>query len=129
MSRALDDLAPVFRLPVFEFLARTVEGGIPLLIVGTGRTQAEQDAAVLRGVSWVAHSKHQDGLAIDVCPYSVWMATGPDKLNWDVSNPQWLKIGLIAEGLGLRWGGRWTHHPDLGHFEYVDPAEQPPSRT
>ena len=128
MSRALDDLAPVFRPIAFELLARCVEAGLAVEIIGTGRTQAEQDAAVTRGVSWVSHSKHQDGLAIDICPFQIWMEIGPDKLAWDAGDPQWAKIGAIGEALGLRWGGRWKI-PDLGHLEYVDHGEQPPSRA
>lgn len=128
MSRALDDLAPVFRPLAFELLARCVEAGIAVEIICTGRTQAEQDAAVASGHSWVLVSKHQSGLAIDICPFQIWMEVGPDKLAWNADDPQWAKIGAIGEALGLRWGGRWKQR-DLGHLEYVDPAEQPPSRA
>ena len=128
MSRALNDLQPVFRVPVFEFLARTIEAGIPIVIVGTGRTQAEQDDAVRRGVSWRAHSLHQDGLAIDIAPFLQWSEFGEDKLQWDGEDPQWLALGRLGEALGLRWGGRWVQR-DLGHFEYRDPNEQPPGRA
>jgi len=32
------------------------------------------------------------------------------------------KMGVIAESLGLRWGGRWTKLRDYGHVEYVEGA-------
>ena len=127
MSRALDDLAQVFRPLAFELLARCVEAGIAVEIICTGRTQVEQDAAVASGHSWVTRSKHQDGLAIDLCPFQVWLEVGVDKLQWDAGDPQWARIGAIGERLGLRWGGRWKQR-DLGHLEYVDPIEQPTSR-
>lgn len=130
MNTSIDSLDPVF-LPIAErLLARLVEARIPVLIVNTRRTPAEQAAAIAKGVSWVQHSKHEDGLAIDVVPYETYMAHGEDKLNWNTSDPIWLLIGAVGEKLGLRWGGRF--HPinsigigiDPGHFEYVPGPSQ-----
>jgi len=120
MSRRLDDLSPRFRPLAVELLARCVEQQIAIMIIDTLRTPAEHADNLARGVSWTTHSKHLDGDAIDVCPYSTWDAHGPDKLSWDAADPLWAKIGAIGEGLGLRWGGRWSK-PDLGHFEFVPP--------
>ena len=120
MSRALNDLSPRFRPLAVEFLARLTEAGIPVMIIDTLRTPAEHAANLRKGVSWIAHSKHLDGNAMDVCPYAVYQADGPDKLDWDAGSPLWPKIGMIAESCGLMWGGRWTHHPDLGHVELHD---------
>lgn len=121
MSRALDDLAPVFRPLAVELLARLAEAGILVMIIDTLRTDAEQADAIARGVSWVTHSKHQDGLAIDICPFDTWSLHGADKLRWDASDPVWERIGLIGEKLDLVWGGRWRQK-DLGHFELKTPA-------
>ena len=120
MSRALNDLSPRFKPLAMELLARCLEQNVPVAIVDTLRTPAEHQANLAKGVSWTTHSKHLDGDAIDICPYSVWQEHGPDKLNWDVAAPVWTKLGAIGEGLGLRWGGRWKVK-DMGHFEYVDP--------
>ena len=117
MSRALDDLDERFKPIVFEFLARTVERGIPVLIVNTRRTAAEQAIHVANGTSWVKYSKHQDGLAIDIVPYLIYQEYGEDKLQWRGDDPIWKKLGAIGERLGLRWGG---HFRDYGHFEYVE---------
>ena len=125
MSRSLNDLAPVFRPLAIELLARCVEAQIPVLIIDTLRTPAEHAENLRKGVSWTTRSKHLDGLAIDLCPYDVYQASGPDKLAWNADHPLWLRVGAIGEALGLRWGGRWTQK-DLGHFEYVErPAVQP----
>jgi peptidoglycan L-alanyl-D-glutamate endopeptidase CwlK len=120
MSRALNDLDPRFRPLAIEFIARCVEAGIAILIVDTLRTPAEHAVNVSTGRSWVARSKHLDGLAIDICPYAQWSLNGPDKLQWDGDDPVWERLGAIGESLGLRWGGRWQQR-DLGHFEYALP--------
>jgi hypothetical protein len=108
----------------FELLARCVEQGIAVCVVDTLRTPAEHAANLAKGVSWTTRSKHLVGDAIDICPYAVWSSTGPDKLSWDVSDPNWQRIGAIGEAIGLKWGGRWTVK-DLGHFEYMDTTNGP----
>lgn len=57
-------------------------------------------------------SKHQYGLAVDVVP----IVNG--KAVWD-NVVLWRKVGVIGERLGLRWGGRWKHPYDPGHFEWT----------
>lgn len=128
MSRRLDDLAPAFRRKVFELIARSAEAGVPLLIVDTLRTPAEQADNLARGVSWTLNSRHlaqaPDGLslAVDVVPYESFNLYGPDKLRWATDDPAWATVGAIGEALGLRWGGRWQRK-DMGHFE--EPATVP----
>jgi len=119
MSRALDDLSPRFKPLAMELLARCVEAHIPVLVVDTLRTPAEHAANLANGVSWTVRSKHLDGDAIDIVPYSVYDLHGPGKLQWDAGDPIWQKLGAIGERLGLRWGGRWKQK-DMGHFEYVE---------
>lgn len=123
MGRQLDELHPDFRPRAAEFLARLVEAQVPVLIVCTGRTASEQAAAVARGASKVARSRHQDGMAIDVVPFALYQLRGPDKLQWG-NDPAWKVIGQIAESLGLRWGGRFGESApgtgdgwDPGHVE------------
>lgn len=118
MDTSLDSLDPVFKPLAFALLARLVEARIPVVIVNTRRTTAEQQANLAKGVSWVAHSKHQDGLAIDLAPFAVYDEHGGNKLQWDERDPLWLRIGQIGESVNLRWGGRWQQK-DMGHFEYA----------
>ena len=128
MDRTLNSLDARFRPLAFELLARLTEAGIMVLVSNTRRTAEEQAAAVARGASRVQRSKHQDGLAIDVCPYETWALHGPDKLQWNISDPVWRRIGQIGEALGLRWGGRFRPLNaegmgwDPGHFELRVPA-------
>lgn len=122
MSRALDDLDPRFKPIIFELLARLTESSLLVLIVETRRTAAQQAINVATGHSWVTHSKHEDGLAIDLVPYALYtIAPGGDKLLWDATHPSWQTIGRIGKSLGLRWGGDWTQK-DMGHLEYVAPV-------
>jgi peptidoglycan L-alanyl-D-glutamate endopeptidase CwlK len=131
MSRLLNGLSPRFRPLAFELLARLTEAKIPVLITCTSRTAAEQAEAVATGHSAVAHSKHQDGDAIDIIPFSQFLLYGEDKLQWDAVDPVWMKIGQIGEALGLRWGGRFKPLNtvgvgwDPGHFEYPDKPPAP----
>lgn len=124
MARRLNELSPRFRPLAERLIALLVEAQIPCLIVCTGRTQAEQDAAFAAGTSKVRHSKHQDGDAIDLAPYDTYQLHGPDKLKWDTSDPIWGHIGTIGKDLDLRWGGDFTPLNaqgvgwDPGHFEY-----------
>lgn len=122
-DRSLAGLDPKFRPFAEKLLAKAVEAGLPVMIVCTSRTQAEQDEAKATGHSQVDHSKHQDGLAIDICPYDTWNLHGPDKLKWDTTDPVWWQLGKLGEDLGLRWGGRFGQSDpaklgwDPGHFE------------
>jgi len=120
MSRRLDDLSPRFRPLAVELLARLTEAGIPVLIIDTLRTPAEHAANLAKGVSWTTHSKHLDGDAIDICPFAIYDAHGPDKLLWDANDPIWQRIGAVGKTVsGIKWGGDWKTTPDLGHFEYA----------
>lgn len=123
MSRLLDDLDPAFKILAMELLARLVEAGIPVIVVDTLRTLEEQAAAVKVGFSSTMQGKHLPqppsgkSTAIDVAPLLVFQLHGPDKLQWDPTDPIWQKMGVIGESLGLRWGGRWKQPHDPGHFE------------
>lgn len=131
MSRALNDLDVRIRFKCFEHLARCTEAKRPVMIIDTIRTLEEQKINVANGVSWTMNSMHlpqpPDGLALayDICPYSIYQADGPDKLNWDDSHPDWQIIGKIGENLGLKWGlikivrGKKIRY-DLGHFQYME---------
>lgn len=125
MSRNLDDLDSRFRPLAEELLRECAKVGIHLLVVTTSRTLAEQTEAVKHGVSWTMKSKHLPqppegkSQAIDVVPHVLTTVKG-----WGPGDPLWARVGLIGQGLGLKWGV-WIGglHKDLGHFEYVPPKE------
>jgi hypothetical protein len=111
MSKRIEDLHPSFQRKALELIEECHLAGIRLTIIDTLRTEAEHQANLKKGVSWVKRSKHLDGLAIDVCPTVLLKEKG-----WAPASPLWQQLGEIGERLGLRWGGRWRVK-DLGQFE------------
>ena len=111
MDTSLTSLSDRFRPFAEAFLWKCQHLGIPIVVVCTRRTDAEQSDCLARGVSWTTHSKHLTGDAIDVATREL-MAMK----NWGPGDPEWTRIGEIGESLGLVWGGRF-HRPDWGHFE------------
>lgn len=120
VSTALDDLSPRMRPLADRFLAKLMEARIPVMIVTTLRTPEEQAEKVAKGLSWVTVSKHQSGDAIDVAPYAIYDLHGPDKAQWDETDPIWTRIGQIGQGCGLKWGViKGGVRVDVGHFEWI----------
>lgn len=100
MSRSLNDLDPRFKPLAVEFLRRAEMAGFNLRVIETRRTLAQHKANVKAGVSWARHSKHIEGLAIDVCPVILLK-----EKNWAPDSPLWPALGAIGEAVGLFWGG------------------------
>jgi hypothetical protein len=61
-------------------------------------------------VTWTLDSKHLRGLAVDLVPVR------GGKLWWAAPLEVWERMGVIGEGHGLKWGGRWKNK-DSPHFE------------
>jgi hypothetical protein len=116
-DRTLDHLSEEFKPKAFEILARFAEHGIAVCLVETLRSAEAHAEDIANGRSWVAHSKHQDGNAIDVAPFRQYLLHGSNKLQWDASDPVWEAIGAAGKRVeGVNWGGDWAKK-DLGHFE------------
>jgi hypothetical protein len=116
MIADLGSLHPYFRDKVIELVELCSKKGIELAVVETYRTHAKQNEYKAMGRKYTrsggGSSKHQYGLAVDVVPV---VNAVPQ---WD-NAVLWRKIGLMGERLGLRWGGRWRHPYDPGHFEWT----------
>jgi peptidoglycan L-alanyl-D-glutamate endopeptidase CwlK len=116
-SRKLDDLVQECRDKAILFLEKCKEANINVLIIGTLRTQAEQDALYAQGrttpgriVTWTKQSKHIEGKAFD----AVLLVNG--KIDWN--GKDYTQMGEIAESVGLTWGGRWPDRKtDTDHFQ------------
>jgi hypothetical protein len=111
MSRLLRDLDQAFYPRACELLAKAVEARLNIMIIETSRTMAQHEENVKNGFSWAAHSKHLDGLAIDVG--IIELLSLPNRAP---DHPLWNKLGAIGESVGCRWGGRWKQR-DCVHFE------------
>jgi hypothetical protein len=127
----IDLLIPEAR-PFFKsFLSALDKRGLRYSILQTMRTQLEQDAFYAHGreslevinklravarlspieeaeakkiITYVRHSKHQDGKAGDIVP----VLNG--KIPWDITEENadvWLTFGRLGQEAGLRWGGTW----------------------
>lgn len=100
--------------------------GSPLIVTAGVRSVAEQQALYAQGRTTAGpivteddgivhksnHQPHDDGFghAVD-CAFLV-----DGQPSWDAHLP-WMLYGMIAERLGLHWGGRWTTPHDLPHVE------------
>ena len=115
MIADLSALHPFFRDKIIELIDICHSKGIELEIVETYRTVAKQNEYKRMGKIYTrstgGRSKHQYGLAIDVVPVVDSLAS------WE-NIALWKKVGAVGEKLGLRWGGRWRHPYDPGHFEW-----------
>lgn len=111
----LSALHPYFRDKVMELISICKSKGIELAVVETYRTVAKQNEYKHLGKIYTrssgGRSRHQYGLAVDVVPIIDSVAS------WH-NESVWRKVGAVGEKLGLRWGGRWRHPYDPGHFEW-----------
>jgi D-alanyl-D-alanine carboxypeptidase len=116
MIADLQSLHPFFRDKIIELVAQCKKKGIELAVVETYRTHAKQNEYKAMGKKYTrsggGSSKHQYGLAVDLVPVVDSVA------QWN-NAALWRKVGLTGERLGLRWGGRWRHPYDPGHFEWT----------
>lgn len=116
MIADLQSLHPYFRDKVIELIRICRSKGIELAIVESYRTHTKQREYKSMGRKYTRSaaglSKHQYGLAVDIVPMIDSVA------QWN-NIVLWRKVGVIGERLGLRWGGRWRHPFDPGHFEWT----------
>lgn len=103
--RALD---PQFQAPVERVMERLRAKGWDPVIASGLRTQEEQDEKVSGGFSAAKHSKHQDGLAVDIVQRGLgWKGEASDK-----SFQFWKDLQEAGEAEGLISGARWTKEKD-----------------
>lgn len=122
-SNSLDDLDAEFQPVARLFLDRCNAALTPSVVrpLVTFRSSVDQDAAKAAGLSkaGAGASPHNcclpDGSpasrALDfgiIDPGGVYIKDGTDL--------RYTRCGLIAEGLGAVWGGRWQH-PDYDHIQ------------
>lgn len=87
---------------------------IDFMVVDGGRTEAEHRNNVAAGRSWIRHSKHQDGLAIDIAALSHGKVTYNPAPYYKIAEAFY----YCADGLKtpIIWGGEWRVQ-DLMHYE------------
>lgn len=124
-SRSLDELHPIVKEKVQQFIQKCDENGIDLLVTSTYRDHESQNALYAQGRTTsgkkVTNAKggqswHNWRVAVDVVPLRngkpVWGTTGVD---WEL----WEAVGNIGESVGLEWAGRWKTFKEYAHFQYT----------
>jgi peptidoglycan LD-endopeptidase CwlK len=121
-SRNLDDLDPRVKALAQQLIDACTEQGIDLLVTSTYRDNEAQQALYQQGRSLpgpivtnakAGQSFHNYRLALDFCP----LENG--KCAWGDS-ATFMRVGMIAEGLGMTWAGRWTGPlREMAHVQYT----------
>lgn len=87
----------------------------------TWRNAADQNTAHAEGLSNAGagespHNCTDDNGKGASCAYDFAIFNDDGSYVRDGTDPRYTQAGVIAEGLGLVWGGRW-HKPDFDHIE------------
>lgn len=125
-SRSLNELVPVVRHKVEEFIALCDDEGIDLLVTSTYRDNESQAALYAQGRTTIGRiitnanagdSFHNYRCAVDVVPLRngkpVWGTQGDD-------GELWHKIGKLGEEAGLEWAGNWHTFKEMAHFQFTN---------
>ena len=131
MSRFLSDLQPTFRTKVEAIISDLEAAGYPVYISETLRTAERQAELVRRKLSWTSHSRHQDGLAVDLvdgrtvaghlvlwgASMDVWrLSEEEERQRREAAAEFFAALGAAAHRHGVTWGGDWKHY-DPAHIE------------
>lgn len=136
-SRKIEDLHPKVAAMCAEFVKRCDEAGIDVIITSTYRDAESQNALYAQGRTApgkkvtnakAGQSWHNYQLAFDFVPMRngkpVWSTAG----NGVDENPAdddtddlelWERCGMLAEGVGLEWAGRWKSFREMAHLQWT----------
>lgn len=109
--KALDKLNSNFKIKVDKFVAECPE----IFITESWRSEERQKELRAAGLSQVAHSNHQDGLAIDIAFKDDPKTPGVDPI-YPTNMDPWRKVADVAKKYGIDWGydlWKW----DKPHFQ------------
>lgn len=114
MSRVITDLHPKLQKKIAKLIAECEKEGLKISITSCIRNAAEQLDCFNRGTSSLKYpnSMHNWGTAFDFC-------RNDGKGAYNDSDGFFTKVGKIAMGLGLIWGGSWNK-PDKPHCQLSD---------
>lgn len=112
----LDELSPMTRELVTEFLEKCEANGLSVRITETYRTQARQDILYEQGrstpgpvVTWTKNSKHNERRAFDICE---------DNTDDPYGDLEFFrKCAEIGEEVGLTPGYYFDEYQDMPHYE------------
>ena len=120
-SRSLKDLLPVVAAKADAFVTACRAAGIEVLITSTFRDHESQNALYAQGRTVpgkrVTNAKGGQSMHNWKCAFD-FVPIVHGKAMWDDARA-FKRCGVIAESLGLEWGGRWTSRPDAPHCQYT----------
>jgi peptidoglycan L-alanyl-D-glutamate endopeptidase CwlK len=128
--RALDCLAPKFKVRVAAMLADMETRGFDPIVIESCRSDARQAWLYGMGREWDdgrgivtnaptgIHSWHRFGLAVDVIS---------ERDEWNAPARFWNALGSAALRHQLSWGGLWLRFADKPHVQHGAPMRQSPS--
>jgi peptidoglycan LD-endopeptidase CwlK len=122
-SRSLDDLLPVVQNMAEQLIAACTTAGIDLLVTSTYRDLEAQAELYAKGRGGApgpivtnakpGESYHNWRVALDFCPIEDGKCAWNDLAAFE-------RVGVIAEGLGFEWAGRWTGPlKEEAHVQYT----------
>lgn len=120
-SRSLIDLNPKVAAMCSEFINRCKAAGIDVLITSTYRDAESQNALYAQGRTMpgkkvtnakAGQSFHNWKVAFDFVPILNGKAMWNDDALFE-------KCGVIAEGVGLEWAGRWKTFKEYPHCQFT----------
>lgn len=122
-SRSLKDLQPKVQLMAEEFVEKCSQAGIDIMIYCTLRSKEEQDVLYAKGRTTegkiVTNARGGDSWHNYGCAFD-WVPIIAGKPQWD-NQPLYARAGIIAEGVGLEWAGRWTGRlREQAHCQFRD---------
>jgi len=123
-EKRLDKVHPKLAQAVTAVINSLAAAGLKVEVTQGLRTFAEQDALFAQGRTKPGkkvtrakggQSKHNYGLAVDLCPFIGTEPQWKDEKGFD-------RIGAAAKKQGLKWGGDWPTFPDRPHVELAGPS-------
>ena len=120
-AKHITTLEPKVQQMALEWMEKCFAAGFPVRITGGSRTFAEQNELFARGRTKPGkkvtnarggQSNHNFKIAWD---FGVLRSNGSVDMD---DSPRIKQAAIIAEGIGLEWGGRWTRFVDENHLQY-----------
>jgi peptidoglycan L-alanyl-D-glutamate endopeptidase CwlK len=92
------------------------ESPLDFVVIEGLRTEERQKQLVAQGASKTMRSRHLTGHAVDIVPIG---PNGKAAFDWPLYNQLGpaVEAAAKAEGVAIKWGGRWVQFKDGPHFE------------
>ena len=118
-SRRIEDLRLIPAAKCRAFIAACAAAGVDVVITSTFRDAESQNALYAQGRTApgkrVTNARGGDSFHQHRCAFDFVPVVG-GKAIWD-DDDTWELCGVIAERVGLEWGGSWPNFKDMPHCQ------------